>query len=201
MANSSSWFSKLLLVLLLTPVGCGGGRSVPTTFYMLTSSPQVAITGGEVDRISVLVGPVVTSGYLDRDQIVTFGQGSRVVVDDLSQWAEPLATNIKQVFVENLSVLLNTARVYDVDSGAPDLYDYQLRLNINKFHVNELGKAVLISYWSVHDATGTQRLREKTKIEKNISDPGTDNNVAGLNEILETFSREVAQTILTLSNG
>ena len=85
------------------------GKSASSKFYVLSPLPQSKLSAAEGTTIGVF--PVAMPDYLDRPQIVTRVSENEIKLDEFSRWAEPLKENFYSVLVENLSTLLNTAKI------------------------------------------------------------------------------------------
>ncbi|WP_419176572.1 PqiC family protein [Desulfosediminicola sp.] len=190
----------ILSVTMLT--GCTG-KSEPTSFFMLRSIDEISDTiAGEVivgSDISVMVGPVTISNYLDRSQIIGRQEGVEVLVHDFDHWAEPLDKNVARVLMANLSTLLGTAKVYDFENSISAHPKFQVQVEIGRFDFSENGTAVFVAYWTIYDANGTPLSRNKTVMTEDVTGRGMASRVAAQNRVVTDFSRVVARKLAELN--
>ena len=105
-------FSVQAVILLLALAVCFSacaGKSGSSQFYVLSSLPQPGLSAAEGPVIGVF--PVSMPDYLDRPQIVTRVSENEIKLDEFSRWAEPLKDSFTRALVQNLSTILNTAKV------------------------------------------------------------------------------------------
>lgn len=142
----------LCLVLALTALGCV--KSAPTSYYLLDSGqppPQTGILPGKMLRL----GAVGLPEYLDRrDMVLRRGQGARLDVAGLHQWAEPLDKGVHRVLREVLTPRLafgGYSLLSDSDTGdhTPILLVDILRLD-GDFNAN----SCLTASWQLRDRLG-----------------------------------------------
>lgn len=193
-------YSTLLVCFAMLVVPGCARRSAPTTFFLLSPIAEPLSVEQKDDQVSVAVGPFSVAAYLDREQIVTLRSRNEMAIDDFKQWAEPLADNMKRVLIENLSIILQTAKVYDIDQQKIPSIDFQLAVRIDRFDVTTSGSAVMVSFWSVHDKEGAELLRKKTVLEGVAKQPGVNGQVAVQNSIVTEFSMKIATALASLSS-
>lgn len=195
-------FAALIFMLFCTLflVGCGG-TSKPTDFFMLSPIMDAQAVSPQGRQISVLVGPVTIPAYLDRDQIISRQTGVEITVFDFDHWAEPLSSNLKRIFITNLSLLLGTDEIYDFDRRNPITTDYQLEVDIYRFDFNKDGKAVLLAFWTILNQRGELLRREKTILEASSSGENLSNRVAAQNMVISALSRKIADVFLSFENN
>ena len=127
-------------------------------FYMLNSIQETAPSAtAEADHnsVSICVGPVLLADYLDHKQLCSRDSGNEVLYAEYDRWAEPLDAGIARVLVENLSLLLGTARIDVFPWKSPSPADYQVRIMLLKFNGEPGGQAELKARWSL-EARGSK---------------------------------------------
>lgn len=186
----------MFIAVLLS--GCGG-ISKPTAFFMLSPMNVEDIQPLSVkDEISVLVGPITVPAYLDRKQIVVRQPGVQIAVYDFDHWAEPLSHNLRRVVVTNLSSLLASSEVYDIEQRNVPATDYQLSIDIQQFDTTAEGEAILLAFWALSDKEGQVLKRERSLMKAQSSSSDVQGYVTALNEITTKFSRKLAEEIVSL---
>ena len=181
--------------------GCAG-TSKPSNFYLLRALPESEdslTTAGGKGGLSVIVGPITLPAYLDRTQIVTLFGNNGLTMDEFSRWAEPLQDNFYRVLVENLSLLLNTPRVYSYDRRGSTPADFQIIIDVTRFDSGVKGDAYLTAFWSVFGEDGkSNKIERKSVFRASASAPDLTGVVAAQNSTLTKFSREIAKAIRSL---
>lgn len=195
----SNWRSSacLFLVILVTTLAGCTGKSEPTSFFMLRSLEEYPGPRPTGPDISVLVGPITVSAYLDRSQIVARQEGVEVIVHDFDHWAEPLDRNMKRVLMANLSTLLGSAEVYDFENSRSPDTDFQLQVEVDRFDFTRNGTAILTAFWTVYDAKGDIISRNRTVMTAEAGGKGLASMVAAQNTLVTNFSKKVVDELLS----
>ncbi len=184
-------------IVLGTLAGCMSG-SPPARFYLLGSLAQGEVPSTVVaeEGPAVLVGPVTLAAYLDRDQLIARSGPVELQVAPFDRWAEPLADGFYRVLQENLSVLLDTARIGTVLQQSAAAADFQVGIHISRFDQDADGGAHLTAFWSLENirAAGPV-LRKKTVVRVAAASPALGDRVQAQDQALTVFSREIAAAI------
>ncbi len=191
-------FTVLLFCCFLAGLA-GCGKSKPSTFYLLTSLSASEATAVQSEaQAEVSVGPVRLPSYLDRKQLLLRSGENELILREYNRWGEPLQENFQRVLIENLSLLLVTSQVYDYDSHNLKEVDFQLRIDVNRFDVNDDGQATFIAFWTIDDSRGDKLLRKKTTLTTESQSLESADMVNALNQMVADFSTELAETIRSL---
>ena len=190
----------ILVVTLLVLCGCLG-RSQPTRFYLL--HPTLSLqTGEEVpakEGLKIGVGPVEIPEYLDRPQIVTRVSKSEFQVDEFNQWAESLTYSISTILAENLSNLLATDNLFIYPWLGSTQIDYQIKVDIARFNAIPGGKAVLEAQHTIFRGENREDLgRDISSFSRPTDAQNYEAIVSSMSQLLEDFSRKIAQKIKAL---
>lgn len=188
---------------LLLLAGCA--ETSPTRFYTLsnvgTSSPAPERIAE--NPLAVGVGPVTLPQYLDRPQVVRRSGPNQFQVAGFDSWGEPLEDMFPRVVAANLSALLATDRVFVIPRRRLPDVDYQVEIEVFRFDADVGGDAALVARWEIFDGNGKQLRLDKTTITAPVVQPveGEDYEavIAAMSETVATFSRQLAETIRTLS--
>ena len=147
---------RLLAVFLVTfaLTACEGivGPSTPTEFYRLTSVDLKAKSFEKIlgSDLSIGVGPISIPGYADRPQIVSAGDGGRLIVNDLNHWAEPIHDNIERVLVADVASLLSPQQVFHYPTNfTPAANSLQIEVVISEIVRMPDGRVQLAASWNV----------------------------------------------------
>ena len=194
------YFASIILsVFVMLLAGCGGR---PSKFYLLhpmTASEEGVSTTPETEGPSILIGPITLPAYLNRNQIVVLDGDHEVKMKELKRWAEPLEDNFYRVLVENLSLLLNTTKVYAFNSRDTTPADFQIIIDVTRFDSVAGGDATLNAFWTVTGKNGGTYLMERKSVFIAVaSSIGLEGVVDAQNRTLNEFSREVATAIQSL---
>ena len=173
-----------IIICWLALVGCLGGPSAPTNFYMLSAlSPSPAGTSAAATdgRIRIGLATVVVPEYLNRNEIVVNLDNTVYRLAEFNQWAEPLNDNLTRVVAENLTNLLGNDLV-DVflasDSSIP--LDYRLEVDVLRLDGNLGDQVTLVAQWALLGAEEEELiLMQRSKYQE----PAADNTYKGLEKV------------------
>lgn len=179
----------------------GGCATVPSEFYMLQGlEPSRASASQGHDGMHLGVGPIKFPDYLDRPQIVTRADPTRVELNEFRRWAGSLQGNFQRVLARNLGALLNSENVAEYPWDDPFDPDYRLVMEVYRFDGSLGGQVWLEARWSL---TGRDRARLLRSGQSSIREPviGTDYQtlVQAQSRALEALSREIAAALAQLS--
>jgi len=192
-------FSVHVVILILALAVClsaCAGKSASSKFYVLNSLPQPALSAGE--GIVIGVFPVSMPDYLDRPQIVTRVSENELKLDEFSRWAEPLKDSFTRALVQNLSTILNTAKVIKTTQSTGSLMSLQVAVEVVQFDGALGGDVVLIAKWGLFEADGKKLLLGKGSTFKEPTGAATyEALVAAESKAVAALSREIAEAIKT----
>ena len=188
----------LAVVLLLS--ACAS-VSDPTRYYILGTAPGAApVRPAAADAgPTVGVGPVLLSGYLDRNAIVTRASDGQLDVSIYHRWAEPLELGVAQTLVNDIGAQLNTERVivYPWRGRFERSLDYQVGVVVLRFD-GTLGRNVTLdARWRILDRDNREIGLKRSTIVQPVSGAGYPALVTGMNQALVELSREIAAEIQT----
>jgi len=189
-----------IMICWLPLVGCLGGPSGPTNFYMLSSlSPTQAKTAAASaeGRIRIGLATVVIPEYLNRNEIVFNLDNTVYQLAEFNQWAEPLNENLTRVLAENLTNLLREDSI-DVflasDSSIPA--DYRLEVDVLRLDGNLGGQVALVSQWALLETEeGGLILMRRSEYQELAADQTVKELVLAQSRMIEKLSRDIAALI------
>jgi hypothetical protein len=185
----------LLLALAVCLSACGG-KSATSQFYVLSPLPQPSLSAAEGAVIGVF--PVAMPDYLDRPQIVTRVSENELKLDEFSRWAEPLKDSFNRALVQNLSTLLNTAKVINTMETPGFPLTLQVRVEVVQFDGTLGGDVVLIAKWGLFGESGKKLLLAKrSSFKEPTGAPTYEALVAAESRAVAALSREIAEAIKT----
>ncbi len=173
--------------------GCAG-KSASSQFYVLSSLPQPALSAAEGSVIGVF--PVSMPDYLDRPQIVTRVSENEIKLDEFSRWAEPLKDSFTRALIQNLSTLLNTAKVVNTKETTGFPLTLQVGVEVVQFDGALGGDVVLIAKWGLFEHEGKKLLLGKRSSFKEPTGGATyEALVVAESRAVAALSREIAEAI------
>ena len=185
-----------VLVALVVCLSACAGKSASSKFYVLSSLPQSALSAAEGTAIGVL--PVAMPDYLDRPQIVTRASENEIKIDEFSRWAEPLKESFTRALVQNLSSLLDTAKVIKTTGSTGFPMALQVGVEVVQFDGTLGGDVVLIVKWGLFGEGGKKLLIAKRSSFKEPTGAATyEALVAAESRAVAALSREIAEAIKT----
>jgi len=188
----------LLVVLCAWVAGCA--KSPPTRFYVLNAvanpAKEPAATAGE-NCVSIGVGPVTVSDYLDRPQIVTRVTPNELKLADFDHWAEPLNQMVSRVLADNLATVLCTKTVVIFPWKGSVPIDFQVEVGVIRLDGNVGSDAVLDAQWMVFSLKDTKKLLVSRKMTFTVPTGGMGYAamVSAQSRALAELSREIAKSL------
>ena len=203
----NSHFSRFPWLLFLAgslfALACTG-TTERARFYKLnslTGVESIANTQATGAGVAIGIGPIKFPDHLDRPEIVTRTSGNAIQLAEFHRWAGSLEKDFSRILAENLSILLSTDYIFMFPFAQATPIDYRVAVEVVRFD-GELGKsATLIARWTVIEEGEEKTLKSVRRSE--VTAPAGDNSyeaiVAALSRTVEDLSREIAETIQTLS--
>jgi hypothetical protein len=173
----------------------GCGTTKPSRFYALTPVPE-ALTSRPADGPAIGVGPVRVAEYLDRSHIVRDKGSNEIQLDDFNRWIEPLDGNITRVLGLNLSAMVPTGELHRFPWRQATAIDFQVVVNIIRFHANTDNEILLTASWSLLDGRGQTLVPSNlTVLTVQAADAEYTSLAIAMSEALARLSREIAEAI------
>jgi hypothetical protein len=186
-----------IIFLALALVGCLGGQSPSTNFYMLSPlspSPAGESAASAEARIHVGLETVVIAEYLNRNEIVLNLDNTIFQLAEFNQWAEPLDGNLTRVLGENLTNLLQDAsiRVFLASESSIPL-DYRLEIDVLRLDGNLGDQVTLIVQWALLEtAEDGLILMRRSRYQELAADATLKELVLAQSRTIENLSRDMA---------
>ena len=189
-----------IIFLSLALAGCLGGRSAPTSFYMLSPlSPSQAGTSPAAAEARIHIGleTVGVAEYLNRNEIVVNLDNTVYRLAEFNQWAEPLSNNLTRVLEENLTNLLRDDPIDVILASASSItLDYRLEVDVIRLDGNLGDKVTLVAQWALLEGEEDDL---KLVRRSEYQEPATDETYKGLvmakSRTIEKLSRDMAAAI------
>ena len=186
--------SALIAALLAFPVLAGCGSSPKSTFYTLSSgaAPERAPATAP---LNVAIAAVTVPDIVDRPQFVVRVAANQVTIDEFARWAAPLKDEIPRVIADNLTRLLNGARVATQPQGGNADADYLLAIGVQRFD-SALGDAATVEVlWTVRPPKGGAPKSGRSVVREPAQGKDYDALVAAHSRALAAVSRDIAEAI------
>ena len=179
----------ICLALLLT--ACG--TTPPTNFFALSAEiPDTRPASLSDDRMVIGVGPIEVSPYLERTQIVTRSDQTRLELTETNRWAEPIETNISRVIATNLSRLLPDTQPI-VRPWADAGVEYHVLVKFMRFDSDLAGNVQLHANWGIQlDSSRSMPVIREAKISQASSGESYAEITRTMSAALATLSEQIA---------
>lgn len=193
---SAALFAALALV-----AGCSviETRSDPSRFYVLEPAAPAPKpeSAPKPWPFALAVAEVRVPGYLDRPQIVTRTEGSRVTFSEFHRWPEPLEKGMTRVFSESLAARLGATRLVRTPSLDTWRDGVIVHLDTLRFDGALGGPVTLVSRWRAASvATGETLVCGERTVTVMSESSGYDAYVAALGAALDRLAGEIAAEML-----
>jgi uncharacterized lipoprotein YmbA len=195
-----------IIFLALALVGCLGGQSPSTNFYMLSplSPSQAGESAASAEaRIHVGLETVVIAEYLNRNEIVLNLDNTIFQLAEFNQWAEPLDGNLTRVLGENLTNLLQDAsiRVFLASESSIPL-DFRLEVDVLRLDGNLGDQVTLIVQWALLEtAEDGLILMRRSRYQELAADETVKELVLAKSRMVENLSRDMAAAIKQMTDN
>jgi uncharacterized lipoprotein YmbA len=198
----SLYIKSVFISVIMASMLAGCTTTPPSRFYILDSLPssgQKKPNLTDPGYISLAIGPVEVSEYLNRPEIVTRISENELKLADFDKWAEPLEHNISRVLAENLTELLLTENFAIFPWGGSIPIDYRIALDILRFDGNLSGDATLVVRWSIFVQEGNKLLTtKKSTYTEPVPLQSFEDLVSAQEKLLVVFSGEIAEEIQSI---
>ena len=189
-----------IIFLALALVGCLGGQSPSTNFYMLSAmSPSQAGTApaSAEARIHIGLETVVMAEYLNRNEIILNLDNTIYRLAEFNQWAEPLNDNMTRVLEENLTNLLqkHSIEVFMASESSIPL-DYRLEVDVLSLDGNLGDQVKLVVQWALLGAEEDELIvMRRSRYQELAADETVKELVLAQSRMVENLSRDMAAAI------
>jgi hypothetical protein len=186
----------IAVVFSLVMAACS--KSPESRFYLLhppagAGKPAEAMSNAPV----IFVDPVTLSPYVDRSQLVTRVDGTRVTFAEFDVWAESVSGLITRKLVDEIATHFNpdttmaTPRRRYLEPG------YRVLVEVIRFDTDSAGVVTLDARWTLLAGADERYVDTgRERIEETIADPASfDERIAALSRTLTVLSDRIASKI------
>lgn len=185
---------KLYLILILSLLtSCFGGRSQPSSFYVLRPMPEEDIKYNG-NNMFVGVDLLYISGYLDRKEMITIGNNStEITMSEFNRWAEPLSSAIQRNIVSNMSAYMPNSLVRSINAFNRN-FDYIVLVYINRFDGSFNDKVYLDAVYSIVDKKGKIVASDKVLLTNELGNTYDDLAIQE-SKLISQLSKEISKKL------
>ncbi|MGD2031141.1 MAG: PqiC family protein [Gammaproteobacteria bacterium] len=171
--------------------------SPQSRFYTLfAKEPGAGTVRAAIGDEWVGIGPIDIPSYLDRPQVVTRGEGHRLVVHEFDRWADPLKDRVLDVLMENVVSLSDSKRVAPYPWPSAFRPDHRVTGEINAFEAGPTGEVVLKTRWTVQLVAAPESIKVRMSEYREPADPDDFNSVAAaMSRALARWSVDIASAL------
>jgi uncharacterized protein len=202
MKNILSLAAALCIGFLSSILVACSTMSPSVSFYTLAPLDEKTehYSVNEASSLQIRVMLVEIPDYLDRPEIMTKKGPNTVQMAEFNRWAGSFRDNITAVLAENLGLLLKTDLVFVQPPVDIRDIDYRVALQILRLD-SRLGDQVLLkAKWTVSPVKDmAPAATEVANFVEPLHDADYETLAAGISRTLEQVSREIAETIMSLS--
>ncbi len=195
--------AKRLTVVLAATALWACAPSIPADLYTLSTTIPSTVGNSDPTIGPVIgVGPIVLPQYLDRPQIVSRGDGNRLMLADFASWGEPLQSMVERVLVEDIGRLLRTNNVVVLPQRLDMPLDARVEIEVFRFEAETNGRVVLEARWRIIE--GDRRDQEifrsqRTSLNTQVEDATDYSAVAlAMSELVGRLSQEIATALIAV---
>jgi uncharacterized lipoprotein YmbA len=186
----------LIALLPLTLAACISS-SPSARFYTLHADISGVDPGSQaLGDDWVGVGPIDVPDYLDRPQIVTRGDGHRLIIHEFDRWADPVKNRILDVVIGNVVALSDSKRVAPYPWPSTFRPSRRMMGEITAFEARPAGDVLLRVRWLI--SIPGDRENEEIHVGEYVEPaaPGDFDAMAeAMSRALERWSRDIASAL------
>ena len=187
-------FSILFLAILI-PACSIGGKTKSSQFYVLDAKIEKPASDA-LSGLSLGVGPIAISGYIDRPQMVTKTDTAELRLEEFARWAEPVDEMFTRTLAQNIRVLTNSQEIHSHPWSNLVEFDYRVGAKVIRFENNLQGDALLVVHWGLFDANDTDEIKiTHSEYRAAAVDPSYPARVDALNDTLAQFARDIVASL------
>ena len=178
-----------LIVFILLP-SCSS--STKHNYYLLSPSGAASVNHG----VGIGVGPIVTAAYLDRPYLIFQTSDNTLDINEDHEWAGNLEDQLTRVLGTNIGRKVNSANVQSYPWVRDSELDYQIAVDVKRFHGTNNGEALLEASWRVYKLPGSRKLKSKSVImTEPFGEDGFASLVAAQSRLIDRLSTEIASSL------
>jgi uncharacterized protein len=174
-------------------------RPDPSRFFTLTPGAAPSGATGALAGQVLGVGPITFPHYLDRPELVTRIGPNEVRHAASDYWAGSLAEQFLATLKQNLQALLAPSAISLYPWYPASQPDVAVEVDLQRFERASDGGAHLVARWRLRRGGRIVHAAESNAERPSGEDPGAA--AAALSELLDAFSREIADAVREASSS
>jgi len=152
--------------------------------------------------IQLGLGPIRFPDYLDRLEVVTRIDETRVAISETDRWAAPLDAAFTKILAQDLSLRMPDSRVALYPWYNNRLPDCQITVDVHRFDVTVQGLAKLEAYWTIRDAKANKLLYSTSSaFTQSVGGQKPVDPAAALSHTVADLSSQIAGVLNNLTRG
>ena len=172
-------------------VSCGSGSN-KHSYYLLSPAGPAPVNQG----VGIGVGPVITASYLDRSYLVFQTSDNTLDVNEDHEWAGDLGTEFARVLGTNLGREKNTGSIQSYPWANESALDYQVSINLKRFHGTNDGNALLEASWSIYKLPSSRRISSTSAtFTEPLKEDGFESLAAAQSRLIEALAKKISASI------
>src|SRR5215469_9605022 len=143
--------------------------------------------------IQLGLGPIRFPDYLDRLEVVTRIDETRIAISETDRWAAPLDSAFARVLAQDLSARVLNSHVALYPWYRDHKPDFQIVVDVQRFDVTIRGLANLQASWTISDLKVKAFLYSATSdVSESAGDLKSADPAAALSRTIADFSNQIA---------
>ncbi|MDB9742060.1 PqiC family protein [Akkermansiaceae bacterium] len=186
----SSFLAVASMLLCAAFTACSS--SVEHKYYLLSPSGAAPAKQG----VAIGVGPVITASYLDRPYLVFQSADNVLDVNENHEWAGELDEEFARVLSTNLGRKKNTGNLHIYPWKRESELDYQVVVDVKRFHGTNNGEAVLEASWRIYKLPGSRNISSNSvTLTEPLEKDGFESLAAAQSRLVDKLAEYIASSI------
>ena len=188
---------KTILILICTFITVAFSSSCSNSlknhnYYLLSPTGPASTKQG----VGIGVGPIVTASYLDRPYLTFQTSDNTLDVNEDHEWAGNLEDQFARVLGTNIGRKVNSGNVQKYPWARDSEIDYQIAVDVKRFHGTNNGEALLEASWRIYKLPGSRQLVSKSvTMTEPLEEDGFASLVAAQSRLLDRLSARISSSI------
>ncbi len=185
------FISSILLTCVLALTAC---QTVERQYYVLT--PTAPPTGRN-NSTGIGIGPVIVADYLVERPYVAFqSTPNRVELSELHEWAGDLRDDFSRTLGTNLGRRMGTGNIRTYPWDRESEIDYQVTVEVHRFHGTSDGDALLEVSWRAYSFPGPRLITSRTEtLREPLREDGFDELVAAQSRLVDQLAARISRKL------
>jgi len=179
----------ILTLFAVCSCGLGGGRS----HYVLTAAGAAPSRSG----VGLGVGPVTLASYLlERPSLVFQSSANKLEFSEDHLWAGELESNFTRVLATNLGRRMGTGNVKTYPWFKESELDYQITVDVVRFHGTPDGQTVLEANWRAYRLpAGRLVASSNSTVRDDLQSDGFDELAASQSRLVDRLAEVISEAL------